>query len=499
MSKDTKNMGKSLFRNLRLQSYLQLMNTVIPLVTTPYVARVLGPENSGVYSFSHSIVAFFMLFALLGTNNYGTRTISGSKNEEERHKNFWGIYTIQVFSVLASTIIYVLYCLFFNQSGVISYFFVISMIGCLFNIQWYYYGCEEFQSTTIAHMICRISSVVSLFIFVKKPSDLIIYTIIMVGFEALAFVFLWDGIFLRKKIPFCNITFNDVKIHIKPNLLLFIPLLAMSIYHIMDKTMIGIFSSDVQGGYYYNIEKIINVPLGLFTGFSTVLLPRMTVLYSESKENAVCFFNKSLSLLMMFGFAVSFGIISISNEFVPLFLGEEYLSCIQLVNILAPVLIIKCISNAIRSQLLIPAKKENIFIKATILGTVVNLVTNAILIPKLGALGAIIGTIIAEITTLVYQLCYTKKEIKISKVFLECGVFTGFSIVMFFTVRFVSTVDFSFFKRISSHNTSMILKVLMEVLAGGGVYILLILAYSYIVKNSIYDFFRTARRKKAKN
>ena len=488
-------MKKSLFRNLRMQSYLQLLNTIIPLITTPYVARVLGPENTGAYSFALSIVTFFKLFALLGTNNYGTRSIAVSKSDEEKYANFWGIYSIQVVAVLASTVIYFIYCLFFNQSGTIAFCFLILLLAYLFNIQWYYYGIEEFQSTTLAHMICRFATVAFLFIFVKQSSDLIIYTIIMVGFESLPFVLLWGGIFFKKKIPFRRVSFHEVKAHIKPNLLLFIPLLAMSIYHIMDKVMIGFFSSNVQGGYYFNVEKIINVPLGLFTGFSTVLLPRMTVLYSESKENAVSFFNKSLSLLMMFGFAVSFGIISISNEFVPLFLGEEYLSCIQLVNIFAPVLIIKCISNAIRTQLLIPAIKESIYIKATILGTAVNLVTNAILIPKLGALGAIIGTIVAEVTALLYQLYCTKKEVKISKVLIECLVFTGFGIVMFFVVRLVSTVDFNFFERIRNHNISLIVKVLLEVLAGGGVYILLVLTYSCIVKNIIYDYMNKARKK----
>lgn len=488
-------MKKSLFRNLRMQSYLQLLNTAIPLITTPYVARVLGPENTGAYSFALSIVTFFTLFALLGTRNYGTRSIAGSKSEEEKYVNFWGIYSIQIFAVLASTFVYAIYCLFFNRSGAIAYCFLILLLAYLFNIQWYYYGNEEFQSTTIAHMICRCANVVFLFIFVKQSSDLIIYTIIMVGFDSLPFLLLWAGKFFKKKIPFRKVTFQEVKVHIKPNLLLFIPLLAMSIYHIMDKTMIGFFSSDVQGGYYYNIEKIINVPLGLFTGFSTVLLPRMTVMYSKNKENAVNFFNKSLSLLMMFGFAVSFGVIAISNEFVPLFLGEEYLSCIQLVNIFAPVLIIKCMSNAVRTQLLIPAKKESIYIKATILGTVINLVTNAILIPKLGALGAIFGTIVAELTALVYQLFYTKKEIKISRVLIECVIFAGFGIVMFFAVRLVSTVDFAIFERIEDQNIRLIAKVLLEVMAGGVVYILLALVYSCIVKNVIYDYINKARKK----
>lgn len=489
-------MKKSLFRNLRMQSYLQLLNTAIPLITTPYVARVLGPENTGAYSFALSIVTFFALFALLGTNNYGTRTIAGSKNEEEKLANFWGIYSIQIVSTLLSTFIYIFYCLFFNHSGSLAYCFLIKLFSHLFNIQWYYYGSEEFQSTTMAHMICRIASVVCLFLFVKQSSDVILYAVLMVGFESLPFLLLWGGKFFHIKIPFQKIPFIEIKKHIKPNLILFIPLLAMSVYHIMDKVMIGYFSSDVQGGYYYNIEKIINVPLGLFTGFSTVLLPRMTVMYSANKENAVRFFNKSLSLLMMFGFAVTFGIISVSKEFVPLFLGEEYISCIQLVNVFAPVLIIKCISDAIRTQLLIPGKKESIFIRATILGTVVNLFTNAILIPKLGALGAIIGTIVAETTGLIYQLIQTRKEIRIVKVLIESLIFAAFSVVMFFVVRLASTIDFNSFVGIGTHyHFCLMLKVLFEVLCGAGVYVILALAYSIISKNLIYDFIRSACQK----
>lgn len=486
-------MKKSLFKNLRLQSYLQLLSTIIPLVTTPYVARVLGPENSGVYSFNHSIASFFSLFALLGTSNYGTRKIAESKNEEEKYLNFWSIYSIQVCTVLISTILYIIYCLLFCQFGTIRYYFIITLVGCLFNIQWYYYGCEEFALTTLAHAICRVCLVLFLFLFVNKSSDLIIYTMIMVGFEALAFVLLWCGKFFGNKIPFRKITFKDVIVHIKPNLLLFVPVLAITIYQVMDRIMIGVFSSSVQGGYYYNTEKIINVPLGLFTGFSTVLLPRMTIMYSDNKGNAIKFFNKSLSLLLMFGTAVSFGIISVSKEFVPIFLGAEYLSCIPLVNIFAPVLIIKCISNAVRTQLLIPAKMDKIYIKATLFGTVVNFLANALFIPELGALGAVIGTIVSETVSLIYQLFFTRKEVDITKIIVECIIFSGFGLVMLLAVRLTSTCDLSFFSR--NGNTIALIKMLLEVLVGASVYILLSIFYSLITKNMVYDYLKKFRIK----
>lgn len=476
-------MKKSLFKNLRFQSYLQLLNTVIPLITTPYVARALGAKNIGIFTFTHSVATYFTLFAMLGTNNYGTRSIACSKNDEEKYKVFWAIYSLQIATVVVSTILYLLYCHYYSNSGNIAYIHCLTLFGCLFNVQWFYYGLEEFQTTVTYHMLCRVVSIIALFVFVKTENDLFAYTLVMVIGESFAYVLLWSGKFLKKKIPFRRVSLLEIKRHIKPNILLFIPLMAMSIYHYMDKTMIGLLSTYDQVGYYYNVEKIINVPLGIFTGISTVLLPRMTILFSRDKNNALDFFNKTLDIILMFGFAMCFGIIAISKEFIPIFLGEQYSSCIKLVNIFAPVLIIKCFSNAVRTQLLIPAKLESVYIRATITGAGVNLIANAILIPKSGALGAEIATIISELVALFIEVICVRSELKLDKVFIESVVYTTMGLIMVIAVKVVSPI-----------NTGLLFQIGAKIIVGFLVYTILAAMYSFLSKNILFEYIYTNRK-----
>lgn len=465
---------KSLKRNITYQTIYQIIITLTPLITSPYLSRVLKAEGLGLYSFSQSIVNYFTLFAMLGLSNYGTRTIAMSKNNRELENKFNEIYLIQIISCFIVSLFYLIVILL---SGINAKALLIQsfwLIGCFFDITWLFFGMEEFKTTVVRNIIIKILSIVAIFAFVRKASDIYNYVFIMAFSNFVSQIYLW--IKIVKKIKFKNIKIEHLKKHIKPILVLFVPVLAMSIFRIMDKTLLGIFSSAEQSGYYYNADKIINIPFGIITGIGTVMLSSISSLRIKKNDDYVYkFINNSIRMLLVVAILLGFGIAAIAKDFIPLFFGNEFMYCISLVQLFGIVIVLKTLSDAIRSQFLIPFNKEKIFIISVFSGCSVNLVMDIILlyIFKMGAIGATIGTLIAELSVCIIQILMTKKYIDLKTSLFKCTGFVMIGIFMFIVIRFFSLIEVK----------CIIFKIIIEVLLGGLVY--LVLGYLYLVKFDI--------------
>ena len=258
--------------NLIFQTLYQILEMCLPLITAPYLARVLGPNQLGVFSYTSSIVAFFALFAMLGTQNYGTKSIASVNDDVEgRSKIFIEIYIGQLVLSFITIIAYLYYLIFIcKDNKIVSTIQSLMLIGCLLNINWFFFGIEKFKITVKVNSMVRIFSVIMIFIFVKNTSDLWMYTLIILSGPFISQIYMWSK--LKNYVHFKKVNFKDVVKHLQPNFILFLPLFAMSIYHIMDKTMLGYISNYRQSGLYYNADKIINIPMGVISGVSTVLL-----------------------------------------------------------------------------------------------------------------------------------------------------------------------------------------------------------------------------------
>ena len=466
-------------KNLGYQTFYQLLNTCIPLITAPYLSRVLGAENLGIFSYTQSVVGYFTLFAMLGLANYGTRTIASVMNDKEKvSKEFLSIFSLQFITSTIAIGGYIFYfILFCKDNRIIALVQILAIISCYLDINWLFFGLEKFEITVKINIIIRIFTLVSVLVFVKTTEDLWIYTFIMVFSTLLSQFVLW--IYVPQYISIVKFNKGDVIKHIKPNLVLFIPIAAMSVYHIMDKTMLGAISSFEETGYYYNSDKIINIPAGILSGISTVLMPRVTALISENKhEEMISLFKKSLEGTIFISSALTFGIAAISNEFIPVFFGKGYDECILLTVVLSPILIIKGFSFTFRYQYLIPYKMDKKYIYSILCGMIVNLFVNIILIPIYGAMGAVIGTLIAELTACVIQSICVFKQVNIIKSCLKCmeSIFMG--IVMYISVRCV----------IDALNTNDFVKIGVGILTGivvylGIAFVLLIIGKKRGVKN----------------
>ena len=461
-------------KNLGYQTLYQILNVGLPLITAPFLARVLGAEPLGIMSYTSSIVHYFTLFAMMGLTYYGTRSIAVVKEDpQNRNKTFSEIYCMQLITTGIAFVAYGIYMVLICRDNVlISLIQGLAVLACFFDISWFFFGIEQFKITVIRGMVIRIVSVALMLILVRSPADLWIYAILLIGSTLASQIVLW--FYVPRFLKFTKPSYQGVKRHFGPNVKLFIPLLAMSVYHIMDKTMLGMLSNYTESGFYYNADKVINIPMGLLSGVVTVLLPRMSALAGANrKEDLDALFNTSIRSISLVSAAICCGIAAIAKEFTPLFFGQGYDDCVILIISLAPVLFIKGYSFISRYLYLIPNKMENQFTASVVAGAIVNLIINFLLIPSQGALGAVIGTLAAELVACLWQY-----RLLISK--LDClrSVFVG---MVYFTIGILMLFGVRYATRYIE--TTIILKVAIEITIGVVIYGALCLAYWKLSKN----------------
>lgn len=409
---------KSQNKNFLYNVVYQIFSFIIPLIITPYISRILGVNNIGIYSYTYSIVYYFMLVAMLGINNYGAREVAKCKNKSELSEKFMSIYGLQFILGILSIILYLLLVFIVDyKHKVIMIINLIFLISALFDINWFFFGIEMFKITISRNIIIKILSLLLIFLFVKNSSDLWIYTIIMASSTLISQLYLW--LFLKKEISFTKVDLKSILSNLKPCLILFIPVISYSIYRVMDKTMIGAFTNTIELGNYESAEKIINIPIAFVTALGTVMMPHMA---KKSKKEIIASIYDTFELSFFIVLPMFTGLIVTSNEIAYILFGNGFLKAGNIIAILSITILFSSISNVIRTNYLIPLKHDNIYVKSTILGAVVNLIFNIIFIKKYGAYGACIGTVLAEFSLMMYQVLYTKKEIdyrRILKIMLK--------------------------------------------------------------------------------
>ena len=453
----------SIKKNIIYNITYQILILFLPLVTTPYISRVIGAEGVGIYSYTYSIANYFILFAMLGLNNYGNRSIAAVRDDKIKlSETFFNIYGLQLATTTTMVILYLVYTIFFVSDNLeIAYIQLLFIISRMLDINWLFFGLEEFKLTVVRNTIIKILTVLSIFIFVKDSNDLWIYTLIMALGTLLSQMMLWP--FMKRYIIWIKPTYKGIRSHLKPNLILFVPVLAISIYKIMDKIMLGTLTSTMQVGYYENSEKIINIPTSIISALGVVMLPRMTNLIATGdSESFKKYIENSLKFVMFIAIGSTVGLIAISPNFIPLFLGDEFTNCIIVVSLLSVTVVFISWANVIRTQYLIPRKKDSIYIKSTLLGAGVNVIANLIFIPRYGAVGAAIGTIFAEASVALYQTFKVSKEMDIVRYFMNSCVYIIPAICMYLCIIALRNIT-----------ENIIFNLLIQMILGGIAYVLL--------------------------
>ena len=470
----------SVKKNFIYNLIYQLILFVFPLITVPYISRVLGADGVGIYSYTYSVVYYFMIITLLGISNHGNRSIAKVRDDKEKlSKTFFSIYSIQLVSGILMTILYSLYMIFINNSfNDIAWIQIIYIISAIFDINWFFFGMEEFKITITRNTLVKIISLLLMFVFVKTPNDVWIYTLIMTLSTLISQLLLLP--FLFKRINFVKISFNDVKKHIKPVLLLFIPVVAVSIYRVMDKIMLGIMKNVYEVGLYEQADKIIIVPIAIISTLGTVMLPRISNLLSNNKiEEVLKYIDKSITFIMFLAFPMCFGLIAVADSFVPLFLGNNFTGSIILVKYMSIVIIFASFANVLRTQYLIPYEKDKIYVISIILGAIINVICNLIFIPMYSSSGALIGTIAAEFIVMFYQAMAIRKELPIKKYLTNIIPFFVSSLLMYIIVYSINLL-----------NINTRIKLVIQVVLG----IVIYFAFNYNYIKSIINIKRFRKK-----
>lgn len=460
--------------NFIYNTVYQILILILPLITAPYVSRVIGAEGNGIYSYTYSIVQYFVLFAMLGLSNYGNRTIAKCRDDKEKlSKEFFSIYAMQLMTSVLMIILYLGYITIFdNRYYTYALIQIIYLASTCFDITWFFYGLEKFKLTVTRNIIIRVISAICIFVFVKDKDDLVIYTFLMVGSTLISQLSLWP--FLKNEIKFVKPKFKEIIKHLKPNFILFIPVIAVSIYKLMDKIMLGNMTNVQNVAYYEYAERIINIPTSIITALGTVMLPRISNLLAKGEKNQIKFYmDKSMEYMMFLSIPICLGLIVVAPEFVPIYLGNEFVTTGSIIQYLAVTLIFVSWANVIRTQYLIPKEKDKIYIISVILGAIVNFVINMILIPRLQTIGASIGTIFAEFTVMFVQTIAVRKELEIKKYVIYVAKFLVSAIIMTIIIIGIKYIV-----------DNKYLVVIMQIIVGAMIYFLL--NYKFIINNIQY-------------
>ena len=410
---------ESLKKNYLYQSAYQVLTVILPMLTSPYVSRVLGAEGIGIYSYTFSIVTYFVLFAKLGLHNYGNRCIATVRDDPQKlNQTFSDLYALHVLICLTAMALYAGYVHFFG--GEYRTVFLIQglyLIGQLMDINWFYFGLEKFRLTVTRNMAFKILTVVCVFLFVRTKEDVGTYVLILAAGSAVSESVVW--LFLRGYVKPVKPKVSNFRRHIGPMLVFFIPSVAVSLYKVMDKIMLGAMTDTAQVGYYENSEKIINISLGFVTALGTVMMPRMTHLLASGHEGeGKQLFQKSSGFILIFSYAMAFGIAGVSGVFPAVFWGKEFTPCGILLAGLAVSLPFTAFANVIRTQYLIPRHRDRAFIGSVCAGAAVNFVMNLLCIPRWQAFGAVVGTVAAEAAVCLIQIFAVRKEEKMGRYLL---------------------------------------------------------------------------------
>lgn len=419
----------------------QFLAIITPLITTPYVARVLQADGVGLYSYTASTAAIFVTIAQLGTSTYGSREIAYCRNDKERRTNvFYNVFLLRWLVIAVSFCVYLaIFCRHTEVSENYRPMFILqslTIIATGFDVSWLYAGMEDFSTVALRDLLSKILSVLSIFIFIKSKDQIYLYTLLLAIDVILARGLSWFP--LRKYIGKPNLKEINIFENISVILLLFIPQISGTISGLVDKFMIGMMTSTTYAnGYYVEAEKIVSLCLALSTSIVGVMFPKASALFAQHKVVDILRITKKTSrFLWMLCLPAGLGMISIIDKVVPWFLGSGFEEVIPLTRLLSARFLIAGISSGIGSLLLLAKGRQKEYVICVMFGTISNIILNVILIPKMYAIGAAIATVITSAFSCILQYYYVRKEYKITESIKEARPYIVPALLMFGIVYF---------------------------------------------------------------
>ena len=386
----------------------QILTIILPIITVPYVTRIFTSEALGNYVFYNSIVSYFSLFAMLGIGVYGTKQIAAASDVSS---TFWNIYAIQLIASILAMAVYIIAIFSIPQmGGIIPLIVGITLFAKMIDISWLFSGKEDFKKITIRNTVVRIIGVISIFTFVKSSDDLYLYVFLIVIFDFLGQFVMWVP--AKKFIKRPSFNTKIMKRNLHPIALLFLPQVAISLYVVLDRTLLGLLGSYSDVGIYEQGQKLISILLKVVSSLGVVMLPRVANLLSERRDkeaqNMVKF---SFILYNLIIFPMIFGLIAVNEVFIKLFLGKNFQDVKYVLYVIVFNIMFVGWTNILGYQVLVVRNKNKEFMLSTTIPAFVSVAINIAVIPFFGYIGASITSVVVEILVFAIQWYYSRNII----------------------------------------------------------------------------------------
>ena len=400
--------------NLFMNGILKISTFVFPLITFPYVSRVLGPIGNGKVSFATSVVYYFTMIATLGIPTYGVKVCAQFRDNKEKLSKI-----VKELLAIESIMMIISYVLFFAllysvprlyQDKTLMIVNSVSIALTVFGVEWFYQAIEQYDYITIRNILFKIVSIFLMFACVHKSRDYVLYGAITVlgtvGSNVL------NIIRLRKLVDFKNNQKLELLRHIRPIMILFMFSASTMVYTSLDTVMLGFIKGDEAVGYYNTAVKLKNLLVSLVTALGTVLLPRLSnILANKDYKSFNRLIRQSFNFVMMIALPITAYCVTEAERCIDFLAGQGYDPSILPMQLISFAIVFIGFTNIIGIQVLIPLGKEKYTVISTVVGAIVNLVLNIVLIPMWSSAGAALATTIAELFVLIVQINYIKSLI----------------------------------------------------------------------------------------
>ncbi|WEV60775.1 flippase [Streptococcaceae bacterium ESL0729] len=429
-----------LIKNYLYNIGYQIFILIIPLVTVPYIARVLGAEGVGINAFTNSIIQYFILFGSIGVNLYGNRTIAYNRdNKEKLSQSFWEITFLRFICIFVSYVCFLIFLGLVSNFKVYYFYQSLLIIAAAFDISWFFMGIEDFKKTVLRNILVKLLSLAAIFAFVRTSHDTAAYILILSLSTLLGNLTLWP--YIRKMVYPPNFKEMNLRVHLSPSISLFIPQIATQVYLVLNKTMLGLVTGVESSGYYENTDKIVKIVLAVVTATGTVMLPRVANTFARGQKDEVKrYLYTSFDFVSAICFPMSLGLAAIAPKFSIWFLTEDFAIVGKLLPILSLIVIFIGWSNVLGTQYLLPTNQTKYFTISVVSGAFVNLLLNFIMINLWGVYGAVVATVLSEIIVTLVQLYYVRYTLNIAYLFKGTWKYVLASTAMMFMVRFMNDI-----------------------------------------------------------
>lgn len=422
-------------KNYLYNAGYQILYMLAPLITVPYISRNLGAHASGINSYTNAWVTFFYLMGQMGVTLYGNREIAYHRDDiDARSRTFWSIELLQILTVSSSLIVYLVAVIFFSTTFQ-KYFLLQSLwiIAAGVDISWYFMGLEDFKKTVVRNTIVKLISIAAIFIFVRRPSDLWKYILLLGVAQLGGSLTLWP--YLRGSIHGVKLRNLHPLKHFYPAFLLFIPTITTQVYVVVNRLMLGRMSTQAATGQFDYGDKIVKLVLAIVTATGTVMLPHVANKFSKGDIKGVrqSLYN-SFDFVTALAVPMMFGLMAISKKFAPWFLGSEYVPTGVLMFIESPIILFIAWSNVTGTQYLMPVNRVHEYTASVTAGAISNIVFNLFLIQRFGANGAALATVLSELLVTAVQLMFIRNTIRRRQLFSSVWKYLVAGFVMFVVV-----------------------------------------------------------------